>query len=480
MPFDQVSLDKSFNQARGIFDKFAYRTGDSVAEVTSVDYFAQSRFAEDPDWENGVIEAQCLDGYVVGVVSGGTMVARLDSRRKQASSIVAVDSQDDLPAPSGSSIQLADNTCYEFSNGVTLTDVELIWGEGTVIRGCGTVASGITFTTTGACITSNGKTVQLQNVSIEAPNCSEVLNCTGSVLDAVFASWVRFIGAPKLGSFTGIAPVFAYSTFIDFNDGFSFFGAGPIVGLEFGNIFMESDATTGASANFFDFGSSQFLDLKMNKVSMNGPGASRLKSSVSGANIINLSEAEINECSFSVDGTLRTIFDGFPDGFQTNNWSFKRNNPLYLTEPSRFSANIYLLDENTITVASSGTFYEIGTPGSGAWVSGIANKFELNAAGYLTYTGDRDIECQIFCLASVTKVGGGSNEIEGRIAINFPDDPDGIEDSKMESVSANFVPVPMEADVVLSPGDTIRPIFSNNDSTSNIRVAHIKLSIRGR
>lgn len=83
MPFQQAKLDRSVLQTRDIFNKYIYESElDTVAQVTANGYFSASRFASiDNDqtngmgWRGGVIEARCLDGYIIGEVSsdGGTL-----------------------------------------------------------------------------------------------------------------------------------------------------------------------------------------------------------------------------------------------------------------------------------------------------------------------------------------------------------------------------------------------------------------------
>ncbi len=65
MTFDQKKFSKSVEQSRDIFDKFIYRpeNGDTLADMIQPGYFAASRFANDTDWTNSIIEAQGDDGY---------------------------------------------------------------------------------------------------------------------------------------------------------------------------------------------------------------------------------------------------------------------------------------------------------------------------------------------------------------------------------------------------------------------------------
>lgn len=76
MAFTQFTLDRSFNQARGIFDKYVYRTADLMVDVTSDGYFSKSRYIDDPDWFGSIIDCACGDGYFVGII-GQTAVTNI-------------------------------------------------------------------------------------------------------------------------------------------------------------------------------------------------------------------------------------------------------------------------------------------------------------------------------------------------------------------------------------------------------------------
>lgn len=79
MPFVQEKIDRSVNQSRGIFNKYVYRTTDTMEAVQAPGYFSQCRFAviDGPStnsngWHEGIIEAHCADGYVIGRMDAGT------------------------------------------------------------------------------------------------------------------------------------------------------------------------------------------------------------------------------------------------------------------------------------------------------------------------------------------------------------------------------------------------------------------------
>lgn len=76
MPFEQFSLDRSFNQSRGIFDKYIYRSSnDSLADIQQAGYFTKSRFVT--DWAKGILEVDASDGYATMRISDDGLSATI-------------------------------------------------------------------------------------------------------------------------------------------------------------------------------------------------------------------------------------------------------------------------------------------------------------------------------------------------------------------------------------------------------------------
>lgn len=79
MAFNQLKLDRSVLQSRGIFNKYVYETDDTIEEVQATGYFSESRFKEiDNDstngkgWNGGIIECSCSDGFFIAKIDGDT------------------------------------------------------------------------------------------------------------------------------------------------------------------------------------------------------------------------------------------------------------------------------------------------------------------------------------------------------------------------------------------------------------------------
>ena len=105
---------------------------------------------------------------------------------------------------------------------------------------------------------------------------------------------------------------------------------------------------------------------------------------------------------------------------------------------------------------------------SATWLGDVADRFLVDPSGYIEYIGETPINVSITGRATVEKVGGGSNQLEVRLALNWTAGDSG--QVKTKGVTQNTTPtsVPIGGLYSLVSGDKIRPIFANNDGTSNI------------
>lgn len=117
MTFVQEKIDRSADQARGIFNKYVYRSTDTIAEVQVAGYFAACRFASidgpatnSNGWHQGVIECHCSDGYLIGVMDGatGTLEGSFSSPTviSQEDFLISSSSANQIPAVLGTALQI--------------------------------------------------------------------------------------------------------------------------------------------------------------------------------------------------------------------------------------------------------------------------------------------------------------------------------------------------------------------------------------
>lgn len=481
--FNMVGIVMAFNQAT--FSPvgpsstqspkvYSYSTPDSVNDVVGTAYFFKKRFQLK---EDDIVMASTSGGQLIFVVTSDTSTvvqgAQLGPLGVRPTKIITVNQESDFPAPVAGVITLAGFTQYIISDDVTTAN-RFVMNEGTKISGNGAFASDFTYTGTGDMFTGTAVAFEFDDLSVKAPNANQIINVTGSLLNTVLMNKCRFTDTPKLGTFNSVAPVCSFCSFLRFDDGFTFLG-GPFFGFVFLNV-LTIDQDAGAI--HYDLGSAIFLNLEFKSAEMDGIGTC-ISSSVGGANFPAGLEATVLTSTFGISGGM-TPLSGFTNGFQANQWIFANNSPLALVDDSKFSGDLFLLTANTLTVVTQGVFVETGTPGAGSWDSDIGNKFTLNAAGYLTYVGIRTIDVEVIATASIEKVGGGSDELEGRIAKNWTAGSSG--ESKSQSPTENSAPasITMTAGIQLATGDTIRIIYANNDSTADIIVNVQKIDVTGR
>ena len=387
-------------------------------------------------------------------------------------SIVTVRGDDDLPAVVGGFSDLEANTYYWFMNGVTITKNLRVQVVGVTLAGLGIFSEAVTFTGTGDFLTINDFSVHLENLRVVSSAGNQFINATGAIGNTTLrVDDCQFSGGAKLGTLNNVTPAFGYFVALSFEDGFTF--TGTFTGFTFRNCFLVDNS---ASAVHFDLGSAVFSDLKMDEVTTIGSGQS-ISSSVNGANIAAGIEAYVSKCTFNTP----VILNGFPDQFQTNQWEFLSNSPLSATEDTDYVCDQYLVPATpvVVSVAAVGVFYEIGAPpGPDVWQSDLAKHYTPNADGSVTYTGAKPIDTEIFYTESLDKVGGGTAQLEVRLAINWTAGQVGLAKSRTVTRNNNEASVTGSAEVTLSPGDNVRLIRANNGTTADINVYNSKMDFK--
>lgn len=118
MGFVQEKIDRSSSQSRGIFNKYVYTTEDTLADVQTPGYFAACRFAvldgaetNGNGWHNGIIEAHCSDGYIIGRMDAatGTMGVQISApgRAVFVDRLVSASLTDQVPVALGTPLRVS-------------------------------------------------------------------------------------------------------------------------------------------------------------------------------------------------------------------------------------------------------------------------------------------------------------------------------------------------------------------------------------
>lgn len=379
-----------------------------------------------------------------------------------ADNVVVVNSIDDFPSESGGAITLEDNKVYQLGADVT-SPYPFVAGQNNIITSGNPFATILTYVGAGTMFTGNGVSFALDRIIIACPS-AQAFNFTGTGNNETFGLNIVSIGiCQKCGTFDDLRSVnITNSSFFNCSDGLTISGTtywdtltiirmrlinqnGPAVGL---------DLTTSVHKTF------EISDYVYQSVS----GSVGISGLANSGNVATGFIANVVRGEFPSPITPLS-------GIASNDvrWNFIGNAGI---EDSQNRGDLFLENgSETVTVVAASTFYEIGTPSGGAnWNGDVQDRFIFNSAGYLTYIGEQTIDVQVIATATVEKVGGGSDVIEMRIANNWTAGNSGLAKSKSQTQNAQPTSITSVALTTVSEGDTIRPIFANNGSTSDIIV----------
>lgn len=282
--------------------------------------------------------------------------------------------------------------------------------------------------------------------------CSDCLNIGNISSSGFFSTGSSFVNITGAGlTFTGANNGFLYST---------------------GNMI-----TSSASATIVDFGTATFFLMRVLDSTYSGPpGAIAFSGLPNGANI-NSGNKGVFEVNDLQSGGITPMVGMDPSDVRM---AVRFSDGLM---DSRNAADMFLIGgSETIPVGSSGDWNEIGIPSGGgvSWDSDITDRFTIGTNGVLTYIGEDEIEVTLTGRATIEKVGGGSNILEVRFAINWDGTvtDGGLEKSRAQTQNTDPTTVPIGALTRLSEGDDIRVIFNNTDGSSDIiaSIASVEVS----
>ncbi len=374
--------------------------------------------------------------------------------------VVVVNSESEFPDQDASTITLQPDTKY-VCTGIT-TAKSFIVGTGAVVTGAGQSIMGITYTGVGSMFTSTG-TWFLWDVQISCPN-GLLFSATGT--NAFVALHRASVTVCRdLGSFSSGAGLFlnSCSFFSVTNSGIVFVGA--VGGLLIDKVQLSSTSTT---IKMIDLGSATMPLFRITNSSiLAGVGATSISGLASSGNINAGSKAVVSIVNLVQGG--QTALSGITSS--DIQWFFQQVTGV---KNSRNAGDSFLTVLETVTISVLATFVEV----SGVnWSSAIQDRFTSTAAGVVTYTGIDDIDIKVSGFATVGKVGGGADEIEVRVAINWVSPDAGLARSGGTTENASATSVPIESLVSISNGDNIRMIVANNDATANIEVSKASIVI---
>lgn len=242
--------------------------------------------------------------------------------------------------------------------------------------------------------------------------------------------------------------------FFNFDDGITFDNNDKIVA---NNINFESDSSSAITDITIE-GSGDVITL--NEIQFSRSDNTTALSIDSGSSY---ADGKVINCDYTA--STGSVFTD-PTGLDRTdpNWNMSDNGDA---KDSRNVAQTYLTSSQTITVSASSTFYEVGGT---AFLDKLCERFTCGTDGVVTYDGVGSIDVKVTCVATIEKVGGSSDELEGRIGKNWTGGSGGDVASGVSTKNSDPTSVTIQTLLEIDNGDDIRPIFANNDGTSNITV----------
>jgi hypothetical protein len=473
MAFNQSKLTRSVEQSNGIFNKYVYETDDAMAEIQSDGYFIASRFARyDSDdtnsmgWHHGIIEAQCSNGYLIGLIDGDTG-SLSPLIQNTAQSIIYVREANDLAPPLRSDkVYVIDGIVDMGSQSVEVPQTGLsLRGTSFDISGLISSEDNYTMFTTPLggsgnvlgfdyFVTTNGTGSKVYDIKSatgnEAFEFSRVnyINCTSlGVIDnyrqGLEQGTGRFGGEPELtlaGSWIGGYRITTSIT-AGIPDGstISLFKAGA--GFSMNNRFLtDMNVDLGSTASFMDFSGSNFTN----------PSILQIRGAIISRNGV-----------FDADDP--TIMPNITASNLVSSW--RENLGLPNTHVGGTSA---ISTESTTTISSSGVFVDL----EGATTASELEHFDQPSDGQIRHLGV-DPRDYLFTCDYIVE-GPQNNQLTLKL-VKWDDSTSTFIDVVQQTRQVNALSGPRDVaifnintPVKLDQGDYVKLQIANNSGTGNV------------
>jgi hypothetical protein len=371
----------------------------------------------------------------------------------------------DLPTPVAGVIQLEDNINYLLVASVDIGTDRFVTGTNNNFTARNTFFPILSSTTTGTLFTGVDSSFSINQLTVDCPNAqfmdfSSPTSLFGNIV-SFFALGV--LRCQKVGVVNNLLVCeILRSAFVTCTDGIT------VLGTTNWSVFSYSTVAFGTSSAAFvgtDFSTSLHQSLVLENAIMRAPaGAVGITGAANSANLRANEIAIVSNGEFS--GGLTPLSVIANDDIR---WEFLNNGGI---PDSEKTGDTFLTTPETVTNPGIGVFSTIG---GGNWQSEVANRFTVTNDGEITYISERTADFSISAIATVEKVGGGSDQIALRIAKNLS------AVAKTESVTQNATPTSLTCQGLFSleTGDVIELGIANNTSTSDIIVDLANLIIRG-
>lgn len=388
--------------------------------------------------------------------------------------VVHVNSADDFPAAVSGVRELVPNSGDEIvyliaadeidmgSDVFTVTDGEV------VIRGVHRTASGITTTGTDPMFTVEDSAFFQEFVGFTCANAKwiEFTNPSAGIFSLANQN-VIIRDCDSLGTIDGafVTSLRTMTVVATQTGGFTWTGA---TGSQ-----LNISQFLGISwvGTLLDLGTATFsiIDIAPSCRFLSPSGTTILSGAASSANLTASGRALVDNNLFNGLGTALS-------GITTEDLKWDFNGNIFAdnsTKNTEVVTDAFLTASETTVIGTIGVYVAVGGTN---WTSDIAKRFTVSTAGLITYTGLETIDIVASATSTVEKVGGGSDTICSKIAIN------GVVSDKTVGCTESTTPTGIVSSGLfeIETGDTVQLFVGNEGSTSNITVSTCNMIISKR
>lgn len=366
----------------------------------------------------------------------------------------------DLHVPeSGGSRTFAADTNYILGGSITTADPFII-GDNMNLTANNQQFPTLTYSGTGDMFTAIDKDFTMNDLRVSCP-LAQCFNVSATAPGANFkAREVVLDVCLKYGTFDDQTTLLLNNcSGLQVADGIT------LTGTNWSACIIERAGMFGSDAGFIgiDLTTAVIDDLGINTIIFNGPaGSTGISGLTSSGNIPANKVSNITGCDFTAVTTPLTGLDN------SDIRLFFLGNDGVLD--STISGDVFLTASRTTPIAMADTYVTIGGT---SFSSDVSERFSTTTGGVLTYLPEFDSQTLVIMTATIEKVGGGTDQICGKIAIN------GTESDKTISCSENASPTTITCIglFVLSESDTIEGMVANVDATADIIVSAANISV---
>lgn len=411
------------------------------------------------------------DGIAVSAQNGSIVVSL--SGVPVGSGVVIVNSPDDFPDAVAGVRELVPSPGDQVVYLIAAFDIDMgsdtftVTGGEVVIRGVHRTASRITTSSSGTMFTAVDSAFFQEFVAFDCPN-AKWLDYTNPALGFnTFANQnVIIVDCDTLGTIDGafVTSLRTMTVVATQTGGFTW------TGTTNGQLNMSTFLGLSWAGTLIDLGTATFdiINISANNRYISPGGTTILSGLAASGNLTSGGRGLVSSNLFNGTGTAI-------NGIETEDLQWEFHDNIFAdntTQNTRMIADAFLTASETATIGSIGVYVAVGGTN---WDTDIDDRFTVSTAGLITYIGLGTIDAEITAFSTVAKVGGGSDKICSKIAIN------GTVQDKTVGCTENATPTGVTSAGIftLVTADTIQLFVANEDSTSDVVVSESSIIVKG-